>query len=49
MQEAGARDDAALDEVSFQVRLIDVLVVPIVDSLEEHLKTVVISRSKLLL
>lgn len=34
LQEPSARNDTALDQVSFEVRLVDVLVVPVVDSLE---------------
>ena len=41
-------DDAALDEKSLQINLIDVLIIPVIDTLEKVRQAVVISTRELL-
>ena len=49
LEQAGAGDDTALDEEPLQIRVVNVLVVPVVDRLEESLQAEVIASSQLLL
>lgn len=49
LKQASAGNDSALDEVPLQIGVVNVLVVPVVDRLEEGLDAEVVTRGQLLL
>ena len=49
LQKSGTWDDPALNDVPLKIGLVNVFVVPVVNTLEHDLERVVVSRGKLLL